>query len=124
MNTLRTLIAVCFAAACAYSVQAQTGRSEQVKDSTLNRTVVVEQEYIPHITDVRKMDVLPRVEQPVATSRMVRYADELRPVSRVPSSAMPSYSGNEEQPMLPVDICRQDMAIAEMWKPWPAICWI
>lgn len=98
MNTLRTFIAVCFAAACAYSVQAQTGRSEQVKDSTLNRTVVVEQEYIPHITDVRKMDVLPRVEQPVATSRMVRYADELRPVSRVPSSAMPSYSGNEKQP--------------------------
>ena len=34
------------------------------QDSTLNRTVVVENEYNPTVMDASKINVLPRVEEP------------------------------------------------------------
>ena len=37
----------------------------QSKDTTMNRTVVVEQEYNPIILDASKVNVLPKVEEPV-----------------------------------------------------------
>lgn len=46
-------------------VQAQT----QPKDTTLNRTVVVEQEYNPIIMDAAKVNVLPKVEEPVVNKK-------------------------------------------------------
>ena len=39
----------------------------QQPDTALTRTVVVEQEYAPLIQDAAKVNVLPRVEEPVVT---------------------------------------------------------
>lgn len=42
---------------------------QQAKDSTVNRTVVVEQEYTPDIPDASKINVLPQVEAPTANKK-------------------------------------------------------
>lgn len=51
------------------------------QDSTLNRTVVVENEYNPHIMDASKINVLPRVEEPAVVKKGIEYATALCPVS-------------------------------------------
>lgn len=51
------------------------------QDSTLNRTVVVENEYNPNILDASKINVLPKVEEPVIVKKGIEYATALRPVS-------------------------------------------
>ena len=43
-----------------FNLQAQ---NTQPKDTTMNRTVVVEQEYNPDILDASKVNVLPKVEE-------------------------------------------------------------
>lgn len=53
----------------------------QQQDSTLNRTVVVENEYNPDIMDASKINVLPRVEEPAVVKKGIEYATALRPVS-------------------------------------------
>lgn len=53
----------------------------QQQDSTLNRTVVVENEYNPNIPDASKINVLPRVEEPATVKKDIEYATALRPVS-------------------------------------------
>ena len=49
------------------------------QDSTLNRTVVVENEYNPNIMDASKINVLPRVEEPAVMKKGIEYATALRP---------------------------------------------
>lgn len=49
------------------ALQAQT---TQPKDTTMNRTVVVEQEYNPDIMDASKVNVLPKVEEPTVSKKM------------------------------------------------------
>lgn len=51
------------------------------QDSTLNRTVVVENEYNPDIMDASKINVLPKVEEPAVVKQGIEYATALRPVS-------------------------------------------
>lgn len=51
------------------------------QDSTLNRTVVVENEYNPNILDASKINVLPKVEEPAIVKKGIEYATALRPVS-------------------------------------------
>lgn len=46
----------------------ETQAQKQSKDSTVNRTVVVEQEYNPDIMDASKINVLPQVEPPTVLS--------------------------------------------------------
>ena len=53
------------------ALQAQT---TQPKDTTMNRTVVVEQEYNPDIMDASKVNVLPKVEEPTVSKKNVEYA--------------------------------------------------
>ena len=48
------------------ALQAQT---TQPKDTTMNRTVVVEQEYNPDIMDASKVNVLPKVEEPTVSKK-------------------------------------------------------
>ena len=50
------------------------------QDSTLNRTVVVENEYNPNIMDASKINVLPKVEEPAVMKKGIEYATALRPV--------------------------------------------
>lgn len=39
-------------------------QEQQKKDSTLNRTVVVENQYNPEVMDAFKVNVLPKIEEP------------------------------------------------------------
>ena len=70
---------------------------EQAKDTTMNRTVVVEQEYTPDIMDAPKINVLPRVEPPTVSKKEVEYAAGVLPASQIPAGTMKPFSGKEEQ---------------------------
>ncbi len=55
--------------------------AQNQKDSTLNRMVVVENEYNPHLSGASKINVLPKVDEPSVAKKDVTYATDLRPVS-------------------------------------------
>ncbi len=57
------------------SVFGQTAK----KDTTLNRTVVVEKEYNPDIMDASKVNVLPKVKEPSITKKAIEYNLSLLP---------------------------------------------
>ena len=63
-------------------VQAQT----QAKDTTLSRTVVVEQEYNPDIIDASKVNVLPKVMPPTVSKKTVEYDATLAPAGNIPAT--------------------------------------
>ena len=73
--------------------QAQT----QAKDTTLSRTVVVEQEYNPDIMDASKVNVLPQVAPPTVSKKAVEYDATLVPEGNIPASTMQAYTGTESQ---------------------------
>lgn len=60
MRKLRYILAGMALTTASSAAVAQT----QAKDTTVNRTVIVEQEYNPDIMDASKINVLPQVEQP------------------------------------------------------------
>ena len=76
-------------------LQAQT---TQPKDTTMTRTVVVEQEYNPDIMDASKVNVLPKVEEPTVSKKEVEYATTFFPATSVPAGLMRPYTGKETQP--------------------------
>lgn len=43
-------------------------------DSTLNRTVVVENQFNPEVMDASKINVLPRMEEPAVEKKLIDYA--------------------------------------------------
>lgn len=51
------------------------------QDTTMNRTVIVENEYNPTVMDASKINVMPKVEEPKAAKRNIDYATSLRPVA-------------------------------------------
>ena len=77
----------------------KTARTQQRQnaDTTMMRTVVVEQEYNPTIVDAAKINVLPQVEPPVLTKRKVEYFTSMMPASRIPAGVMPVYTGIESR---------------------------
>lgn len=77
-----------------FGLQAQTAK----KDTTVNRTVVVEQEYNPDIMDASKVNVLPKVEEPTVSKKAVEYATNLFPATSIPAGLMNPYTGIETQP--------------------------
>ncbi|EJX09209.1 TonB-dependent receptor [gut metagenome] len=77
------------------ALQAQTTHT---KDTTMNRTVVVEQEYNPLIMDASKVNVLPKVAEPTVSKKQVEYATTFFPVTTVPPGLINPYSGKEVQP--------------------------
>ena len=83
------------AALMPFELQAQT---TQPKDTTMNRTVVVEQEYNPDIMDASKVNVLPKVEEPTISKKEVEYAIGFLPASSIPADLMRPYTGTEIQP--------------------------
>lgn len=68
---------------------------QQVKDSVVNRTVVVEQEYNPYISDASKVNVLPGVEPPAASKKNVEYDAALHPAGSIPAGTMAAYTAKE-----------------------------
>ena len=53
----------------------------QQQDTTLVRTVVVENEYNPTVMDASKINVLPKVEEPTVPKTHIDYSATVRPVS-------------------------------------------
>lgn len=58
------------------------------QDSALVRTVVVENQYNPTVMDASKINVLPKVEEPVVPKARIEYANAVRPVSMWDYQAM------------------------------------
>ena len=91
-------------------LQAQT---TQPKDTTMTRTVVVEQEYNPDIMDASKVNVLPKVEEPTVSKKEVEYATTFFPATSVPAGLMRPYTGKEVQPGTADDENMMEMALIE-----------
>ena len=68
---------------------------EQKKDSTLNRTVVVENQYNPEVMDAFKVNVLPKVEEPAVAKKNIDYATSLRPLTSWTVRPMVIWSGKK-----------------------------
>lgn len=82
-----------------FSLRAQ---GVQPKDTTMSRTVIVEQEYNPDILDAVKVNVLPKVEAPTVKKKSVEYATALFPATSIPPVSMSAYSAKEQpSPILP-----------------------
>lgn len=89
---LRYILAGTLLASFSLGAQAQT----QPQDTTLNRTVVVEQEYNPDIMDAAKVNVLPKVEPLTVGKKAVEYDATLMPATHIPAGIMPAYAGIEK----------------------------
>lgn len=99
-------------------LQAQT---TQPKDTTMTRTVVVEQEYNPDIMDASKVNVLPKVEEPTVSKKEVEYATTFFPATSVPAGLMRPYTGKEVRPGTTPDMYVPDMVIMAIWIFLPII---
>lgn len=92
MRKIQYIVAVAIIA-FPLGIQAQ----KQAKDSTVNRTVIVEQEYNPDIMDASKVNVLPKVEPPTVNKKEVEYDATLVPAGNIPATIMQAYTGKETQ---------------------------
>ena len=70
---------------------------EQATDTTLNRTVVVENQYNPEVMDAFKINVLPQVEEPAVPKQHIDYATSLRPYSAWGFTPMQAMTSDEKQ---------------------------
>lgn len=61
------------------------------QDSTLNRTVVVENEYNPTVMDASKINVLPKMEEQAVAKKGIEYATDLQLVSDWNYEEMPPF---------------------------------
>ena len=96
-------------------VQAQT----QAKDTTLSRTVVVEQEYNPDIIDASKVNVLPKVMPPTVSKKTVEYDATLAPAGNIPARRIQEQKAKiKPNAATPV----WDMATTATWTLVPTIC--
>ena len=91
MKKIRTFILITLTAFPA-GMAAQT----QPQDSTLNRTVVVEQEYAHNIRDAAKINAVPAVEAPVVQPKAVEYDNRLQPAGDIPAENMQAYAGRQK----------------------------
>ena len=63
---------------CALMGTTAAHAQQTAKDSTLNRTVVVENEYNPEVMDAYKVNILPQIEEPAVSKKQIQYAQESR----------------------------------------------
>ena len=70
---------------------------EQGKDSTLNRTVVVENQYNPEVMDAFKINVLPKIEEPQVAKQHIDYATQANPIGAWNAEPMPAFTYNRKQ---------------------------
>ncbi len=96
MKTIQSILIATALSACIYPMQALA--QEQAKDTTVNRTVVVEQEYAPDIADAPKINVVPQVTPPTVSKKAVEYDATLKPATQIPATTMQAYTGQETQP--------------------------
>lgn len=102
-----------------FNLQAQ---NTQPKDTTMNRTVVVEQEYNPDILDASKVNVLPKVEEPTVSKKEVEYATTFFPATSIPADLMRPYVERKCSPAASPDIYAPDMETTVIWISLPITC--
>ena len=98
MKTIRTIT---LAALMLAALPAKSPAQTLPQDTTLNRTVVVEQEYTPDIRDAAKVNAVPAVEAPVVQPKTVKYDNRLQPLADIPAGNMPAYTGRQALPKAP-----------------------
>lgn len=94
------------------------------KDTTLNRTVVVEQEYTPEIMDARKVNVMPEVEPLNVEKRRVEYDGALMPARTLPAGVMQPSSVRRSRPPVPpaaMPVWAMATETTLMWLPPTAL---
>lgn len=96
MKTIQSILIATALAACVFPMQAQA--QKQAQDTTVNRTVVVEQEYAPDINDATKINVVPQVTPPTVSKKAVEYDARMVPAAQIPATTMQAYTGQETQP--------------------------
>lgn len=93
----------------------------QSKDTTMNRTVVVEQEYNPIILDASKVNVLPKVEEPVVNKKEVEYAISSTPASNIPVEQCRLIPEKRYNRQVNRDMYAPDMVTMVTWTYWVII---
>jgi hypothetical protein len=76
MNGMKKKIVIASMGMCAF-----LATYAQQQDTTLVRTVVVENQYNPTVMDASKINVLPKVEEPTVPKAHIDYANSVRPVA-------------------------------------------
>ncbi len=83
--------------ACTLSAQAQ----QQRNDSTLNRTIVIENQYNPQVMDANRINVLPSIEEPKASKSSIEYATGQRLFDAFTYEAMSMFGRQPKQANAP-----------------------
>ncbi len=81
MKKYRKQILICAGLVTLTNVAAQ---QQQKNDSTVNRTVVVENQYNPEVMDAFKVNVLPKVEEPAVAKTQIDYASSVHQMNKFP----------------------------------------
>ncbi len=71
--------------------------AQHANDSTLNRTVVVENQYNPEVMDAFKVNVLPKVEEPTVEKKDIEYASTSQPLTAWPFVPMDVITSPQQQ---------------------------
>ncbi|WP_289075248.1 outer membrane beta-barrel protein [uncultured Bacteroides sp.] len=85
MKKYRKQILICAGLVTLTNVAAQ---QQQKNDSTVNRTVVVENQYNPEVMDAFKVNVLPKIEEPAVAKTQIDYASAIHPLGSFPVTHM------------------------------------
>ncbi|MCF2738069.1 outer membrane beta-barrel protein [Bacteroides caecigallinarum] len=85
MKKYRKQILICAGLVTLTNVAAQ---QQQKNDSTVNRTVVVENQYNPEVMDAFKINVLPKIEEPAVAKTQIDYASAIHPLGSFPVTHM------------------------------------
>lgn len=80
MKKYRKHILICAGLVTLTNVAAQ----QQKNDSTVNRTVVVENQYNPEVMDAFKVNVLPKIEEPAVAKKQIDYASSVHQMNKFP----------------------------------------
>lgn len=81
MKKYRKQILICAGLVTLTNVAAQ---QQHKNDSTVNRTVVVENQYNPEVMDAFKVNVLPKIEEPVVAKTQIDYASSVHQMNKFP----------------------------------------
>lgn len=85
MKKYRKQILICAGLVTLTNVAAQ---QQHKNDSTVNRTVVVENQYNPEVMDAFKVNVLPKIEEPAVAKTQIDYASAIHPLGSFPVTHM------------------------------------
>ena len=119
MKTIRTIT---LAALMLAALPAKSPAQTLPQDTTLNRTVVVEQEYTPDIRDAAKVNAVPAVEAPVVQPKAVEYDNRLQPLADIPAGNMPAYTGRQALPKATPATCAWATATTATSTSAPTTC--